>query len=62
VLVEEFKRQTLRKLEDVRCPDHHQSPRLRFHGATLRDISIQMTACCAKLATLANRKITEPRP
>jgi hypothetical protein len=55
--IEEFKQRTLKKLDDVRCPDHHQLPRLSFRGATLRDVSIQMSACCAKLAALANEKI-----
>jgi len=57
VRVEEFKRETLRKLQDVRCPDHHQPPRLNFRGSTLREISIQLRACCDKLAAIANRKI-----
>jgi len=56
-LVEDFKRATLRKLEHLRCPDHHQPPRLNFRGATLRDVSIQIKTCCEKLAVLANRKI-----
>lgn len=56
-IVEDFKEQTRSKLRDLRCPDHHQPPRLRFHGSTLRDVSIQMSACCAKLAELANRKL-----
>jgi hypothetical protein len=60
VQVEEFKRNTLRKLADVRCPDHHQPPRVHFRGTTLRDVSIRMTACCPKLAALANQKIAEP--
>lgn len=55
--VAEFKEQTLRKLQDVRCPDHHQPPRLHFHGATLRDVTIQIKTCCDKLAALANRRI-----
>ena len=55
--VEEFKRRTLDKLHDVRCPDHKQAPRLNFRGATLRDVSIQMSACCEKLADLANFEI-----
>ena len=55
--VEEFKRQTWRKLQDVRCPDHHQTPRVQFRGATLREVSIQMKSCCHKLAALANLKI-----
>jgi hypothetical protein len=55
--VEEFKEQTARKLRDVRCPDHRQAPRLRFHGASLRDISIQISGCCQKLIAIANDKI-----
>lgn len=55
--VDQFKRETLRKLQDVRCPDHHQSPRLNFRGQSLRDVTIQMKTCCAKLAALANRRI-----
>jgi len=55
--VDEFKEQTREKLRELRCPDHQQSPRLKFHGSTLRDISIQMSACCHKLAALANEKI-----
>jgi len=57
--VEEFKELTLRKLRDVRCPDHRQAPRLRFHGSTLKDITIQMSTCCKKCAEMANRKIAE---
>jgi hypothetical protein len=59
--VEDFKAQTLEKIGDLRCPDHRQAPRLKFHGSTLRDVTIQMTACCDKLAELANRKIAAPR-
>jgi hypothetical protein len=55
--VEEFKENTARKIRDLRCPDHHQAPRLRFQGATLRDINIQMSGCCEKLIGLANEKI-----
>jgi len=59
VRVEEFKHQTLRKLQNLRCPDHHQPPRLNFRGSTLQDVSIQIKSCCAKLAAEANRKIAE---
>ena len=55
--VEEFKEKTARKLRDLRCPDHHQAPRLRFVGETLRDINIRMSGCCEKLIDLANEKI-----
>jgi len=55
--VERFKRATEDKLRDVRCPEHHQPPRLRFHGESLRDISISLSGCCAKVMELANARI-----
>jgi len=57
--VDEFKERTASKIRDLRCPDHDQPPRLKFHGSSLRNIDIQLTACCAKLITLANRRIAE---
>jgi hypothetical protein len=58
-LVQEFKQRTERKLRDVRCPDHRQAPRIKFHGSTLREVTVQMSGCCAKLIELANRAIAE---
>jgi hypothetical protein len=55
--VQEFKQNTGRKLSGVRCPDHSQGPRLEFRGATLRDITIQMSGCCGKLIAMANKAI-----
>jgi hypothetical protein len=55
--LQEFKEETARKLRDLRCPDHRQAPRLRFHGASLREVTIQMSGCCQKLIALANQKI-----
>lgn len=55
--VEEFKAQTEQKVRDVRCPEHRQAPQLRFHGSSLKDISIQMSGCCEKLIAIANQKI-----
>jgi len=59
VSIDEFKQNTARKLEAVRCPDHSQPPRLQFRGSTLRDVTIQMSGCCAKLLELANRAIAD---
>jgi len=59
ITVDEFKERTASKVRDLRCPDHHQPPRLRFEGSSLRTINIQMSACCAKLIDLANRRIAE---
>ena len=59
VSIDEFKANTARKLETVRCPNHRQPPRLKFSGTTLRDVNIQMSGCCAKLLELANRAIAD---
>jgi hypothetical protein len=55
--VAEFKERTSLKLRGVVCPDHHQAPKLRFAGTSLRNISIQLSGCCDKLITLANQAI-----
>jgi hypothetical protein len=55
--VERFKQSTKEKLRGVRCPDHHQPPRLYFTGVSLRDITISMSGCCEKLMGLANARI-----
>lgn len=55
--VEEFKKFTSRKVEDLRCPQHRQPPRLTFRGSTLRDVTIQMSGCCSQLLDLANKAI-----
>ncbi|MGI8741676.1 MAG: hypothetical protein ACR2NN_03715 [Bryobacteraceae bacterium] len=55
--VDEFKRFTERKLRGLRCPEHRQPPRVRFHGARLRDITISLTGCCPRLMKLANEAV-----
>jgi hypothetical protein len=57
--VSDFKRKTESKLSGLRCPDHRQAPRLQFHGATLRDITVRMSGCCGKLIEMANKAIAE---
>ena len=52
-----FKQWTRDKLRGVRCPDHHQAPRLHFSGLSLRDVKISMSGCCDKLMGLANARI-----
>jgi hypothetical protein len=60
VRVERFKQATEEKLRDVRCPDHHQAPRIRFQGNSLRDISVSLSGCCEKLMDIANARIGSP--
>jgi hypothetical protein len=57
VRVERLKQATKDKLRGLRCPDHHQPPRLHFSGNGLRDIDISMSGCCEKLMALANARI-----
>jgi hypothetical protein len=57
VRVEQFKQSTREKLRGVRCPEHHQPPRLQFHGASLREITISLSGCCARLMEIANARI-----
>jgi hypothetical protein len=58
--VERFKQTTQDKLRDVRCPEHHQPPRVRFNGTSLRDITISLSGCCSKVMDLANARISSP--
>ena len=55
--VERFKQVTQEKLRDIRCPDHHQAPRIRFHGSSLRDITVSLSGCCSKVMEIANARI-----
>jgi hypothetical protein len=57
--VANFRERTARKVRDLRCPVHGQTPRLRFQGATLREVTIQMSGCCDTLLGLANEKIAD---
>jgi len=55
--LEAFKEHTSHKLCDVLCPDHKQAPRLKFRGESLREVSIQISACCDKLSAMANAAV-----
>jgi hypothetical protein len=58
--VERFKQATEVKLRDIRCPEHHQPLRLRFHGTSLRDITISLSGCCYRVMEIANARISSP--
>jgi hypothetical protein len=60
--VERFKQSTREKLRGVRCPEHRQPPRLQFHGAELREITISLSGCCARLMELANARVAMAEP
>ena len=58
--VERFKQATEDKLRDIRCPEHNQPPRVRFHGTSLRDVTISLSGCCSRLMQIANARISSP--
>lgn len=58
--VERFKQATEEKLRDIRCPEHRQPPRLRFHGSSLHDITISLSGCCYRVMEIANARISSP--
>ncbi len=60
--VDAFKRLTASKLRGLRCPDHRLAPRLEFHGAALKDITISLSGCCDRLMELANRAVRGEAP
>ncbi len=60
--VERFKQSTREKLRGVRCPEHHQPPRLHFHGVSLQEITISLSGCCARLMELANARVALAEP
>jgi hypothetical protein len=60
--VERFKQATEEKLRDVRCPEHHQPPRIRFTGTSLRDITVSLSGCCSRVMEIANARIGSARP
>ena len=53
----EFKQRTEEKLRGIRCPKHHQAPRVKYLGSNLREMTIQMSGCCEQLIQMANRAI-----
>ncbi len=55
--LDRFKLATANKLAGLRCPVHRQAPRLRFDGASLREVTISLSGCCPMLMALANRAI-----
>lgn len=52
-----FMRATEHKLRHVYCPTHRQPPQVSFVGSSLRDVTIRMTGCCARVMELANAAI-----
>jgi hypothetical protein len=44
--VEQIREQMQKKMEGLRCPEHDQVPQLEFSGTGLKDLKINIRACC----------------
>ncbi|HZU27074.1 MAG TPA: hypothetical protein VFA04_16220 [Bryobacteraceae bacterium] len=60
--LDSFKRATENKVHGLRCPTHRRRPEVCFSGTSLRDVSIRMSGCCARLMELANAAIAGRAP
>ncbi len=50
---EQVREQMQKKMEGLRCPEHDQVPQLEFSGTGLKDLKINIHACCDKMRARA---------
>jgi hypothetical protein len=55
--IHDFKRATEEKLRGVLCPEHHQRPRVRVIGTSIREAKLSVSGCCDRLMCLANHAL-----
>jgi hypothetical protein len=55
--VEQIREQMRKKLEGLRCPEHDQVPQLEITGSSLKDLKVNIRACCDALRARAARAL-----
>jgi hypothetical protein len=55
--VEQIREQMQKKMEGLRCPEHDQVPQLEISGTGLKDLKINIRACCDKMRRQAARAL-----
>lgn len=55
--VEQIREQMQKKLEGLRCKEHDQVPQLEISGTGLKDLKINIRACCDKMKIQAARAL-----
>lgn len=45
------------RVEDMKCPVHHEHPRFLCHGDTIDDLSLEVIGCCDKLVDMVKARI-----
>lgn len=58
-ILAKVKEELTHKLAGVRCPEHGQSPKLEFSGTSLKDLKIQIQACCGWAREEAQRLLNQ---
>jgi hypothetical protein len=58
-ILAKIKEQLTQKLAGVRCPDHGQSPKLEFEGDSIKNLKIQIRACCGWAREEAQRVLNQ---
>lgn len=51
--MDQIREQMQKKMEGLRCPEHDQVPQLEFSGTGLKDMKINIHACCDKMRARA---------
>ncbi len=41
----------------VRCPEHHQAPKIKVKGRNLDNLSFEVSGCCEKLIEKVTQKL-----
>jgi hypothetical protein len=58
-IMAKIKGQLTEKLAAVRCPEHGQSPKLEFEGDSIKNLKIQIRACCGWAREEAQRILNQ---
>jgi hypothetical protein len=58
-IMAKIKGQLTEKLTAVRCPEHGQSPKLEFEGDSIKNLKIQIRACCGWAREEAQRILNQ---
>lgn len=55
---EQVKKNVQERLRRVRCPEHHQSPRVTSSGSSLSNLSWSIEGCCDQVVSEAKKALS----
>ncbi len=50
------KEQMTKKLSNLRCPEHNQTPKDEIEGDSLKNLKVHFRPCCEEAARVLNQK------